>query len=68
MWPHEWDACSWDVQQMFWEGFVQEGLVSTDEPDGNAESGAPEIRGRTVDTGAGVINLAAMRDELAAAR
>jgi hypothetical protein len=47
---------------------VQEGLVSTDEPDGNAESGAPEIRGRTVDTGAGVIDLAAMRDELAAAR
>jgi hypothetical protein len=69
MWPHEWDACTWDLQQTYWEGFVQEKLVSTDETEGRAEgNGVPEIRGRTVDTGAGVIDLSAMRDELAAAR
>jgi hypothetical protein len=53
---------------MFWEGMVEEELVKADVQAGSGESGAPEIRGRTVDTGAGVINLAAMRDELAAAR
>ena len=62
----EWDACSWDLQRAYFEGLVAEGLVEVGE--------APEVLARqegmtlrTVDAGGGVIDLAAMRDQLAAA-
>jgi hypothetical protein len=66
MWPHEWDACSWDLQRMYADGFEAEGLVSFGgKPEGLEDVG---VTGRTVDTGGGVIDLAAMRAELSQSR
>jgi hypothetical protein len=74
--PEDWDACSWDLQRAYWEGFVEEKLVTTGEgEEGGEDHGQQDerqpmeqIAQRTVDTGPGVIDLAAMRDQLAAAR
>lgn len=63
--PEEWDACSWALQRTYVEGFEQEGLITG----GSQQEGLEEagITGRSVDTGAGVIDLAAMRAELGGA-
>ena len=61
--PEEWDSCSWALQRTYVEGFEDEGLITagTGERDALEEAG---ITGRAVDTGGGVIDLAAMRAEL----
>jgi len=67
MWPHEWDACSWDLQRLYYEGMVAEGLIEVGESP-EALAAKDGMTGRTADTGAGVIDLAAMRDQFAAQR
>jgi hypothetical protein len=61
--PEDWDACSWALQRTYVEGFEDEGLITagTHEREALEEAG---ITGRAVDTGGGVIDLAAMRAEL----
>jgi len=71
--PQEWDSCPWDVQRAYWDGMVAEQLVTTGEPEEAAEDadGEPQdlmqaMAHRTADTGAGVIDLRAMKEQLAA--
>ena len=61
--PEDWDSCSWALQRTYVAGFEQEELITTGREQGSAlrEAG---ITGRTVDSGPGVIDLAAMRREL----
>jgi hypothetical protein len=61
--PEDWDSCSWALQRTYVEGFEEEGLITagTGEQDPLEEAG---LTGRSVDTGGGVIDLAAMRAEL----
>lgn len=63
----EWDACSWDLQRAYWEGLVAEGLVEQGQGSGESAQSAG-MSSRTADTGDGVIDLAAMRDQLAGGR
>jgi hypothetical protein len=58
--PEDWDSCSWALQRAYVAGFEQEELITTGSPQALEEAG---ITGRTVDAGAGVIDLAAMRKE-----
>jgi hypothetical protein len=58
----QWDACPWDRQRAYCEGLLAEGLIEI-QP---APAEMPEVTVRTADTGGGVIDLAAMRDQLAA--
>lgn len=58
MWPHEWDGCSWDLQRTYFDGFVAEGLITLNDQQGTA--GDDGMLHRTVDTGAGVIDLQEM--------
>jgi hypothetical protein len=62
----EWDECSWDLQRMYFEGMVADELIEVGEsPERLAEKDG--MTGRTVQSGDGVIDLGAMRDQLAAA-
>ena len=62
----EWDACSWDLQRTYFEGLVTENLIEVGEsPETLAQQEGMTLR--TVDAGDGVIDLAAMRDQMAAA-
>jgi hypothetical protein len=56
--PDEWDACSWDVQRMYAEGMLGDGLYHVDEPAG--ESDGDGFSHRTVDIGGDVIDLQEM--------
>lgn len=66
MLPQEWDALPWHYQRMYAEGMQQEGLIKQGSPDEEAREAG--IGHREVNTGAGVIDLAAMKAELAGGR
>lgn len=66
----EWFSTAWDIQKMYLEGLADDKLitlgVAPEETWENVQGGGPQRR--TVDTGADVIDLAAMKRELEAAR
>jgi hypothetical protein len=64
--PAEWDALPWHHQRMFVEGMEQEGLITRGDPDLMATEAG--IGHRKVNTGEGVIDLMAMKAELAGGR
>lgn len=59
MGPAEWDALPWDLQQMYWEGMIGEGLVEAKAPVGSVGE-APQITDRQAEGGADVIDIQAM--------
>jgi hypothetical protein len=66
MLPQEWDALPWHYQRMYADGMEQEGLITRGDPDQTAQEAG--IGHRKADTGAGVIDLLAMKAELAGGR
>jgi hypothetical protein len=59
MWPGEWDACSWSLQQTYLDGLAAEGLITMGEVPAQPDEESP-FSHRTADTGAQVIDLQQM--------
>jgi hypothetical protein len=64
--PDGWGALPWHWQRMYVEGLEAKGILSREDPDEAAQEAG--IGHREVSTGDGVIDLNAMRAELAGGR